>query len=122
METMCIPTMFNNIGEFSHGMHRSIGGQSSVLLIKSCDGMKGQIEQAYQYLKNITDHVWMIDATGEASDEARRLCVPFFADTQSLLLTTLVIQVISVYAPEYNGKDPNRDAHNDFTVIAGTRS
>ena len=122
METMCMPTMFNDIGEFSHGMHRSIDRESSVLLIKSCDGMKDQIEQSYQYLKNITDHVWMIDATGEASDDASRFCVPSFAGTQSVLLTTLVIQVMSVYAPEYNGKDPNRDSHNDFTVVAGTRS
>ncbi len=30
METMCIPTMFNDIGEFSHGMHRSIERGSSV--------------------------------------------------------------------------------------------
>ena len=121
METMCIPTMFNDIGEFSHGMHRSINRESSVLLIKSCDGMQDQIEQTYQYLKGITDHVWMIDATGEVSDDASRLCTPSFAGTQSVLLTTLAIQIMSVYAPEYNGKDPNRDSHNDFTVVVGTR-
>ena len=121
METMCIPTMFNDIGEFSHGMHRSISGRSSVLLIKSCDGLKDQIEQAYCYLKDITRHVWMIDASGEAPGDASRFCVPLFADTQSVLLTTLAIQVMSVYAPEYNGKDPNRESHNDFTVVAGTR-
>ena len=123
METMCIPTMFNDIGEFSHGMHRAIDGESSVLLIKSCDGMKDQIEKAYRYLKGITDHVWMIDATEEASDDATsRFCVPSFVGTQSVLLTTLAIQVMSVYAPEHNGKDPNRNSHNDFTVVAGTRS
>lgn len=109
------------IGEFSHGMHRSIDSGSSVLLIKSCDCMKDQIEQSYQYLKGVTDRVWMIDATGEGSNDETRLCVPSFPGAQSVLLTTLAIQVISVYAPEYNGKDPNRDAHNDFTVVAGTR-
>lgn len=121
METMCIPTMFNDIGEFSHGMHRSIDAESSVLLIKSSDGMENQIEGSFQYLKGITDRVWMIDSTGEGVEEANRLSVPSFAGTQSVLLTSLAIQIMSVYAPELNGKDPNRNANDDFTVVAGTR-
>jgi len=121
METMCIPTMFNDIGEFSHGMHRSITEKSSVLLIKSDDDMQDLIERSYQYLKGITPHVWMIDATGSDAEEQNRLNLPSFADTQSLLLTTLAIQIMSVYAPELNGHDPNRNAHDDFTIVAKTR-
>lgn len=121
METMCIPTMFNDIGEFSHGMHRSINEKSSVLLIKSDDDMKDLIEQSYQYLKGITPNVWIIDSTGKGAEESKRLNLPSFVNVQSVLLTTLVIQVMSVYAPELNGNDPNRNAHDDFTIIAGTR-
>lgn len=121
METMCIPTMFNDIGEFSHGMHRSISAKSSVLLIKSDDDMKDLIEQSYQYLKGITQNVWIIDSTGEGVGESNRLTIPSFVDTQSVLLATLVIQIMSVYAPELNGEDPNRNAHDDFTIVVGTR-
>lgn len=121
METMCIPTMFNEIGEFSHGMHRAIRRDSSVLLIKSCDSMKDSIEQSYQYLKGICDNVWLIDASGEESLDDGRIALPLYKRTQSLMLTTLAVQVLSVYAPECNGLDPNRDAHNDFTVVAATR-
>ncbi|MGE5614333.1 MAG: SIS domain-containing protein [Bacillota bacterium] len=122
METMCIPAMFNDIGEFSHGMHRSIDAGSNVLLIKGCDEMKDQVEQAYQYLKGITRYVWIIDAAGEETGEPDRLLIPSFHRTQSVLLTTLAVQVMSVYAPELNGKDPNRNANDDFTVVAGTRT
>lgn len=121
METMCIPTMFNDIGEFSHGMHRAIHRDSSVLLIKSCDGLKDSIEQSYQYLKGICDNVWLIDASGEESLDDGRIVLPLYKRTQSLLLTTLAVQILSVFAPECNGLDPNRDAHNDFTVVAATR-
>jgi glucoselysine-6-phosphate deglycase len=121
METMCIPTMFNDIGEFSHGMHRSITEKSSVLLIKSDDDMKDLIEKSYQYLKDITSHVWLIDATGSDILEPNRLNLPSFAKTQSVLLTALTIQVMSVYSPELNGNDPNRNAHDDFTVVVKTR-
>ncbi|MDR1907888.1 MAG: SIS domain-containing protein [Holosporales bacterium] len=125
METMCMPTMFNDIGEFSHGMHRSIDEKSNVLLIKSLDGMGDKIEETYQYLKGISSSVWMIDACGEAcnniSEDINRLCLPLFADTQSVLLTTMAVQIISVFAPEYNGNNPNRDAHDDFTLVDGTR-
>jgi glucosamine 6-phosphate synthetase-like amidotransferase/phosphosugar isomerase protein len=123
METMCVPTMFNDIGEFSHGMHRSIDEESNVLLIKSPDGMEGKIEGAYQYLKGNSNRVWMIDVCGEVCDDedTNRLCLPFFADTQSVLLVTMAVQIISVFAPEYNGNDPNRNAHDDFTLVDGTR-
>ena len=121
METCCIPTMFNDIGEFSHGMHRSITERSSVLLIRTKDRDDTLTLQAYRYLKGITEHVWMIDAAGETFDDGSVLSIPCFMNTQSVLLTTLCIQVMSVYAPEKTGLDPNRDAHNDFTDYVGTR-
>lgn len=121
METVCIPTMFNDIGEFSHGMHRSITEKSSVLLIRSADRYAALTARIYDYLRGITKNVWMIDATGERPADENCLCVGHFPQTQSLLLTTLAVQVLSVYAPERQGQDPNRDAHNDFTEVVGTR-
>lgn len=122
METVCIPTMFNDIGEFSHGMHRSITPQSSVLLIRSANDYAALTLQTYRYLKGITPHVWLLDASGQKTAEDDT-CIPisFFPATQSLLLTTLAVQVLSVYAPEQQGLDPNRDAHNDLTEVVGTR-
>ena len=35
METQCIPSMFNDLGEFSHGMHRALTIDSNVILINT---------------------------------------------------------------------------------------
>lgn len=121
METVCIPTMFNDIGEFSHGMHRSITERSSILLIRSANEYADLTAQIYHYLQGITKNVWMIEASGEEAMDCDCICVGNFPETQSLLLTTLAVQVLSVYAPERQGQDPNCDAHNDFTEIVGTR-
>lgn len=121
METMCIPTMFNDIGEFSHGMHRAINSDSSVLLIRSADNQEGLIQQAYSSLTRITNKVWMIDTSADPTASLKCLRIPSFPKTGSLILVTLAVQVMSVFAPEYNDLDPNRSAHDDFVQLLGTR-
>lgn len=121
METMCIPTMFNDIGEFSHGMHRSITPDSTVLLIASPHPLQVLTKQTAAYLQSIQAHTILLDATGQENTIDTSIPVPAHPLTQSVLLLTLVIQVLSVYGPEYLGTDPNRDAHNDFTEVVHTR-
>ena len=121
METMCIPTMFNDIGEFSHGMHRAVDSKSSIILLRSPDGRESLIVQAFKYLRGITNKVWMLDASREIAKDDHCLKIPCYPLTNSILLITLAVQVLSVFAPEYNGLDPNRNAHDDFTQLAGTR-
>ena len=48
METMCIPTMYNDLEEFSHGMHRSIGRGSSVLLLCT-DGLSNTLSEGQMH-------------------------------------------------------------------------
>lgn len=121
METMCIPSMFNDIGEFSHGMHRAITKRSSVLLLQTRSSLAELAEKTFHYLKRIAGHVWMLDASGKTDEEEGRILIKAYPLTQSLLLMTLAIQVLSVFAPEQVGKDPNRDANDSFTEVAHTR-
>lgn len=121
METMCIPTMYNDIGEFSHGMHRSINDSSSMLLLRCDDEDSERMGQIFSFFSKITPNVWMIDATGQTPPDERCLPLPKLEQTKSLLPLVLAIQILSVYAPENRGLDPNRDSHNEFTVIDGTR-
>ena len=44
-----------------------------------------------------------------------------YPKTSSVLLITTAIQVISVFVPEINGLDPNRNANNDYTEVTETR-
>lgn len=121
METMCIPTMFNDIGELSHGMHRAISNKSTVLMFKTSHPLAALTERSWKYLRGITGHLLMFDSTGEESEEEGRFLIPSFPLTESLLLMTLAVQVLSVYAPEHAGYDPNRDVHNDFTDFVHAR-
>lgn len=63
----------------------------------------------------------MLDASGSCKDEPGRIMIPAYENTASLLLTTLAVQVFSVFAPERIGLDPNRDSHNDLVNLVGTR-
>ena len=119
METMCVPTAFNDIGEFSHGMHRSVSNKIDSIVIDTG-----------------TDHIDAIKAWNFLCDAGRSSILITSDDsysgnnvinisrckfTNSVLLTTLVIQVISVFTPENNGLDPNRPSHNELTETMETR-
>lgn len=122
METMCIPTMFNDIVEFSHGMHRSITDRSHVILINAGSEYSRELFlKTYDYLENKTSHCIMINVSNEKTEKKNVLNIPLFENDDSLLLTVLIIQILSVYIPELNGLDPNRNANNDYTDVVETR-
>jgi len=119
METMCIPAMSNDIEEFSHGMHRSINEDSHVILLNSAFGNE-DIVKTFEYLKQKTKHVMMINCV-EQIDDGMVINIKQYPVTQSVLGMTLVIQILSVFIPELNGKDPNAYANNDYTSFIHTR-
>lgn len=120
METMCMPTMFNDIVEFSHGMHRSIDKNSTIWLLRFKDNEMSELTlKTYYYLKKITDKVFLINADDAAIEEAIHL--KYFPWDHSVLLMTLVIQILSVYIPESHLRDPNVWANDDYTDYVQTR-
>lgn len=121
METMCMPTMFNDLEEFSHGMHRAIGPDSTVVLLSTPHKLDGLAQDTYRYLLQKAGQVLMVDASGQETTDVNIFSLPWFPHTESLLLTTLVIQVLSVWIPEHNGKDPNAPSNNDYTDFVHTR-
>lgn len=121
METMCIPAMFSNSTEFSHGMHRSLTQDSHVILILS-EESSTEMAATYAYLKEANIPVVMIDTLGTQKADDDILSLPHFAATSSLLSLTAVLQVIAAFVPEVNGLDPNRYAHDDYTSCMHTRT
>lgn len=119
METMCIPSMYSNVMEFSHGMHRSLKQDSFVILIKTAeDG--DDMTKTYTYLKNKGIHVLMINLCGDQEDD-HMMVIPYYSTTASLFSVSLVIQTIAAFVPEFNGYDPNRNANDDYTTCMATR-
>lgn len=119
METMCMPTMFNDILEFSHGMHRSLNTSSHVLLLD--DGTEKELMyKTYQYLKSKQIPVLLITNQSYAYDDYIYPVDLYHVD-HSIFSIIYLIQIISVFVPELHGLDPNRDANNDYTDFVNTR-
>lgn len=121
METMCMPGLFNDIEEFSHGMHRAINRDSSVLLINTDPERNELFWQTFDYVSGKTESIAMINASGILIDHERVVNLKRHPLCESLLTITSVIQVLSILIPELNGLDPNRWANDDFTHFVGTR-
>lgn len=119
METMCIPTMFSDIEEFSHGMHRSVKENSFIILLQ---GSIGRVDtmKTFNFFKEKGVNVMIINA-GEEMEDENVINVGETNTTDNVLSMTSVIQVISAYVPELNGFDPNREANNDYTDCVNTR-
>lgn len=119
METMCIPTMFSDIEEFSHGMHRSVKRDSYVILLH--DGLNAELmEKTFAYFNEKGCHTLMLNG-GNAKAAGDVITWKPFPLTSSILLFTAVIQVISAFVPESRGMDPNRNANDDYTSCMNTR-
>lgn len=119
METMCIPTMFSNILEFSHGMHRSVKKGAYIVLIKGKDYQE-EVSQTFQYFRRKNIKTLMLDIGGQNQEE-NIFPIPYYSLTHSLFSVVMIIQILSAYAPEKVGLDPNRNSNNDFTEFMKTR-
>ena len=49
------------------------------------------------------------------------LKLDYYPLTQSVLVFTMALQVLSVFIPEAVGYDPNREANDDYTQYVRTR-
>ena len=115
METMGIPTMFNDMIELSHGMHRAINKDSILVFID--DGSESDlVEKSVKYFKNIGTTVLHISNKSLAD-----IRISNYGFTHSLFSFIAVIQVLSVFVPELNGLDPNRELNEDYTKVVHTR-
>lgn len=120
METMCIPTAFNNTGEFSHGMHRSVNKNVDSIVIDVGEIEHNDTLTTWKFLSRNGSKSILITTNPEIQGNLV-IHIPYFKLTQSVILTTLIIQVVSTFIPELNGLDPNRESHNEFPKEIETR-
>ncbi|MBO7703830.1 MAG: SIS domain-containing protein [Solobacterium sp.] len=119
METQCIPSMFNDLGEFSHGMHRALTTDSNVILINT-EADRELCEATFIYLRKQSIPVLMIN-TLEPINADNVINVTPYPITSSIFLVTAVIQVLAAFVPELNGENPNRSRYNDYPEFVKTR-
>lgn len=121
METMCVPTMFNDLEEFSHGMHRSVKEGDHVVLINSGKDGQDLFIKTFKYLLEKGVKALLINAGDNVINHARVINLSHFPNIDSIITITTVIQVLSVFVPELNGLDPNRAANDDYPKYVKTR-
>ncbi len=121
METLCMPTVYADIEEFSHGTHRAINSKSSVLLLKTDKYCQELFDKTFEYLLIKTDNVIMINASENISSNPRVLNIEYFPEIESVITLTTIVQILSVFIPELNGLDPNVNSNDDYTDWVKTR-
>jgi glucosamine 6-phosphate synthetase-like amidotransferase/phosphosugar isomerase protein len=121
LETLCVPASICELGEFSHGFHRTITHNSNVITILTEEPGQEDMMRANEYLKEKTGKLLIINATKKGIDEEHYINVAYRPFTASSLNISVVFQVIAVALPEIIGRDPNCPMNEDFTKIMNTR-
>lgn len=121
METLCIPGSVCEVGEFSHGVHRTIHPDSNVITIQSGEYGTEDVEKINHYLKERVARLLVIDAAGWEQQDDDRICIPCRPLTASALNIAVVFQVLATALPEVLGYDPNRPSNDELTRLVATR-
>ncbi|WP_125702495.1 SIS domain-containing protein [Lacticaseibacillus daqingensis] len=114
-ETTLVPGAFVTVGEFSHGIHRTLNGNTNVILVNSPDD---PLEETYIYLKDKVNRVAIIDTTGRLDSG---LAVENRLYGISAVNVGVVFQVLAYWLPAYIGNDPNLVINHDYELLVHNR-
>lgn len=121
LETLCVPGVVSELGEFSHGIHRTVNKQSNVIIIHTEEYGHDIAKQTIDYLKERVDNLLVVNATKTSKEDSSYINVKHRPLTSSCLTLHVVFQVLATALPELNGDDPNRPMNNELTERVGTR-
>jgi glucoselysine-6-phosphate deglycase len=121
LETLCIPASVCDIGEFSHGFHRTMTGNSNVITILTEEEGKEEMVKANKYLESKINKLLVINASKEEIDSDNYINIEYRPLTSSCINIAVVFQVIAVSLPEIIGHDPNEGINEDYTLLVNTR-
>lgn len=121
LETLCIPASVCELGEFSHGFHRTINHNSNVITIFTEEFGHNDMKKTNEYLMNKVGKLLIINATKEFINDDNVINVVYRPLTASSLNIAIVFQILAVALPEVIGHDPNYPMNEDFTKIISTR-
>lgn len=121
LETLCIPASVCELGEFSHGFHRTITSASNVILIQTEEMDMELAGKTADYLNGKASRLLVIHAGREKKENPNTIHVDYQKYTESSINIAVVFQVMAAYLPEVIGYDPNRPSNNDYTSLVNTR-
>lgn len=121
LETLCVPASVCDIGEFSHGFHRTMKSDSNVITILTEEQGKDEMIRANEYLESKVGKLLVINATKEKVNSDNYINIEYRPLTASCINVAVVFQVIAVSLPEIIGHDPNEAINEDYTLLVNTR-
>ncbi|WP_053360944.1 SIS domain-containing protein [Bacillus sp. FJAT-27251] len=121
METLCVPASVCELGEFSHGFHRTITHNSNLITILTEEPGRDEMLKTNEFLREKAGRLLVVNATSDVLDDSYAISVPYRPLTASCLNINVVLQVLAAALPEIIGFDPNRPMNEELTRILGTR-
>ena len=121
LETMCVLGSVCELGEFSHGFHRTIHKKSNVITILTEGYGKEVMIKTNTFLKEKAGNFICINGSKETINDPNYINIDDSPLTSSSLNISVAFQVLSALLPEGIGKDPNFPMNEDFTRFVSTR-
>lgn len=121
METLYVPASVCELGEFSHGFHRTINHNSNVITIYTEEYGQDVMKKTNDYLKEKVKRLLVLNATSQTDSSDHVINIEYRPLTASCLNISVALQVLATALPEIIGYDPNSPVNEDFTKIVNTR-
>lgn len=122
LETTCGPALWTSPEEFSHGIHRSLGNKSFLIVIDQQDSSDHDIRLIDDYFGELCTTLYLgFENIAIPYFDKDKLILPIDKYTKGLIYKTIFIQILSVVLPEKMGLDPNRACNDDLTNVMTTR-
>lgn len=121
LETLGVLGSACELGEFSHGYHRTLTSTSAVISIQSEEPGIEEAMVTNQYIQNLVKKTLIVNACLQMEEGDNAINVACREFTLSSINIAIVFQVIAAFLPEVIGYDPNRKLNEDLTELVKTR-
>lgn len=115
-ETTLASGSATSVGEFSHGVHRTLDATKNVILLNDVDD---DLEQTHAYLSKKVRRVALIDTTGKLANAD--ISVQHLPYGLSAVNVGIIFQVLGYSIPTYLGNDPNEEVNRDYELLVHNR-
>lgn len=120
-ETLCVPALYSDVDEYTHGYHRILFKNSFIIAIEGNGYGSESLHKTFEYIRTITPNRLLISSSVRNNSLNDVIWVSETEHVSSALLSVIVYQVLAVALPELLDNDPNVERHEDYLRSLKTR-
>lgn len=121
LETLGVVGCACELGEFSHGYHRTLSASSAIISIQTEEIGKSDAIITNNYISNVTNKLLIINSSDYNYSSDKTINVSNRQYSLSAINIAVVFQVMAAFLPEVIGYDPNRKLHDELTEVLKIR-